>query len=71
MESNPNGANGVPSYCPPYTPDRFCGFPSDLQIICPCAHLLNLTDKIGHFHQFTEKALHWRANILGGNEDSK
>ena len=31
------------------------------------ADLLILTDKIGYLHQFTEKALHWIANLFGGN----
>ena len=31
------------------------------------ANLLILTTKIGRSHQFTEKALHWRANVFGGN----
>ena len=35
----------------------------DLEII----YLLILTDQIGPLHQFTAKALHWRANLFGGN----
>ena len=52
----------------------FGDLPQDLQIIYPKgAHSLILSDKnwtfakIGHFPQFTEKALHWRANLFCGN----
>ena len=55
----------------PTTPckrDGFRGFASDLQIIYPKGdHLLIYPTKIGPLHQFTEKALHWRAYIFGGN----
>ena len=48
--------------------DGFGRFASDLEIIYPkCAHLLILTTKIGRLHQFTEKALHCRANLFGVN----